>query len=166
MYNAGLAYLQRFPASTHHFKAVMARKIDRSCRFHKDQAPEPCAEMLEKTVLKFQELGLLDDTAYLRGMVTSLRRRGLSSRAIAARLQQKGLAATDIANAVRTYDIEEYDGRNGEMEAALILARKKGIGPFRRKEKEPDIQKEMAALARAGYSYDIVQKIVGTDDDV
>lgn len=122
--------------------------------------------MLEKTVLKFQELGLLNDSAYLRGMVTSLRRRGLSSRAIAARLQQKGLSVTDIAEAIKTYDMDEYDDRNGEMEAALILARKKKIGPFRRKGKEPDIKKEMAALARAGYAYDIVQKIIGIDGDV
>lgn len=166
LYNAGMAYLQRFPASTHHFKTVMMRKIDRSCRFHEDQERGICAKMLEETAKKFQTLGLLDDGAYLRGMVTSLRRRGLSSRGIAAKLQQKGFPASDVMQAVKTYDVEEHQDEaeeEGEMKAALILARKKRIGPFRRAEKEPDLKKEMASLARAGYPYDIVKKIIQSE---
>jgi len=90
LHNSGLAYLQRFTASSMHFKTVMTRKIDKSCRHHEEQDREECLQMLDKTTEKFRELGLLDDEAYLKGMITSFRRRGLSARQIDARKKKIG----------------------------------------------------------------------------
>lgn len=165
LYNSGLAYLQRFPASSMHFKSVMMRKIQKSCRHHVDQNIEDCAAMLDPLVEKFRELGFLDDKAYLNGMVTSLRRRGLSSSIIRLRLQQKGYDADTIMNALRDYDLEEFDtDYEGDYHAALIFARKKKLGVFDvMNRKTPE--KAMATMARAGYSYGIIKKILEIEEE-
>lgn len=160
LYNSGLAYLQRFPASTHHFRGVMMRKIQKSCHHHTDQNMEECQKFLEETISRFKELGLLDDAAYLKGMVTSLRRRGLSSTQIRLKLQQKGYDTAAVKDELQKHDREEYQGEdNGDYQSALIFARKKRLGPFDTENRKTP-EKALAAMARAGYSFDIARKIL------
>lgn len=163
LYNSGLAYLQRFPASTPHFRRVMGRKIDRSCNYHKDQNPEDCRKMLESTIETFVRQGFLNDAAYLQGMVTSLRRRGLSTQAILSKLAMKGIAQDEAAKALRAYD-EERGGVNPDLAAAILLMRRKRIGPFRKSD-GGDRTKELAALARGGFGFDIAQKALSLPRD-
>lgn len=157
LHNAGLAYLQRFAASSGHFRAVMMRKIDRSCRHHTDQDKDACAKQLESLIERYVSAGLLDDAGYTRGAVTSLRRRGLSARAIQFKLTAKGVGSDMIADAV-----EEHG--EDDLMAALRLARRKRIGPFRVKpDDHPD--KAMAAMARAGFGYDTARRALNMDPD-
>lgn len=166
LYNSGFAYLQRFPASSVHFKSVMMRKIYNSCRHHEEQSQEECETLLDELILQFQDSKLLDDAAYLKGMVISLRKRGLSSLQISMRLQQKGFVKDDVKQAIQTHDDLEYetedsdlidDKVNGDIYAALIFARKKKLGPYD-PEKKRSPEKSLATMARAGYSYDIAKK--------
>lgn len=162
LYNSGLAYLQRFPSSIAHFKSVMGRKIERSCRHHADQDKTACVVLLDKVTAQFAEMGYLNDELYLRGMVNSLRGRGLSSRAILMKLQQKGLAADEIKTVLAHYD-EEYD--SDDLSAALRLCKRKRMGPYAAARPEPaQKQKWLAALARAGFSYDIALQALDTTD--
>lgn len=156
LHNAGLAYLQRFPAGTAHFRRVMGRKIDRSCNYHKEQSKETCIALLDDAVATFARMGLLDDDAYLRGMVTSYRRRGLSKQAIAAKLQQKGMGQSAILDTLREFD-EQGGAPDPELAAALRLARRKKIGPFARRE-QADTSKSLAALARGGFAFDTAKR--------
>lgn len=166
LYNSGLAYLQRFPASVGHFKNVMKRKIKKSCDFHKEQKQDDCLQILEEVTKQFEELGLLDDTTYLKGMINSYRRRGLSQAQIVSKLSMKGLKKDDITTAIRTYDQEEYGSEceNTELQTALIFAQRKKIGLY-------DIigkysyEKALAMLGRAGYSYDIAKKVLENKED-
>ena len=160
LHNSGLAYLQRFTASSMHFKTVMTRKIDKSCRHHEEQDREECLQMLDKTTEKFRELGLLDDEAYLKGMITSFRRRGLSARQIDAKLRQKGYDGDRIKSAVQTHDMDEYETEyRGDFYAAMTFARKKKIGPYDFNKKY-EFDKALAVMGRAGYSFDSAQKII------
>jgi regulatory protein len=163
LYNSGLAYLQRFPASTPHFRRVMGRKIDRSCNYHKDQSREACQQMLESTIETFVRQGLLNDAAYVQGMVTSLRRRGLSTQAILSKLVMKGIAQDTAAQALRAYD-EDRGGADPDFAAAILLMRRKRIGAFRKSD-EANKTKELAALARSGFSFDIAQKALSLSQD-
>ena len=161
LHNSGLYYLQRFTASKAHFKSVMMRKVKRSCAYHKDQDFDECAQWVEALADNFEELGLLNDALYTRGMVTSLRRRGLSRSAIFSKLRSKGLTKDQISSGLEAYN-EETGRDSGEQEfrSALMLARKKRVGPYRRSE-EFEYKKELGVLARAGFSFDIAQRIVG-----
>jgi regulatory protein len=158
LYNAGLAYLEKFPASTMHFQKVMLRKIDRSCRHHQDQNKAHCIALLEKTLQKFMQQGLLNDDLYLQGMVNSLRARGLSRVVIINKLQQKGLKADAIENALKLYN-DQKEEIDADFTAAIRFAKRKRLGPFR-KIIEANKNKELGALARAGFSFDIAQKII------
>jgi regulatory protein len=56
------------------------------------------------------------------------------------------------------------DEPNAELDAARAFARKRRLGPHR----EPDQraqhrQKDLAALARQGFSFDTAKKALGTD---
>lgn len=163
LHNAGLHYLQRFPAGTAHFRKVMSRKITRSCQWHTTQNREDCFKLLDDLIEQFIEQGLLNDEYYSRAMVTSLRRRGLSARAIQARLMAKGLPAAQIAAALTRYEQDESPDRDSEYSAALTFARRKHIGPYRKSDVENNdnsTDKALAKMARAGFSYELSRKII------
>ncbi|NQZ13346.1 MAG: RecX family transcriptional regulator [Alphaproteobacteria bacterium] len=154
LHNSGLAYLQRFATSSAHFKTVMMRKIDKSCRHHKDQNKDDCEGLLDELIPKFQELGLLNDDAYIRGVVTSCRRRGLSSAKIKQKLAQKGINQDLIETAISEYDVEND---SGDFPSALIFIKKKKLGAYDLDQKK-DYQKSLAMMARAGFQYGIAEK--------
>lgn len=176
LHNSGLYYLQRFASSSANFKAVMMRKVWKSCNHHKDQDKDECEAMVDKTVEKFQELQLLDDAAYTRGVVTSLRRRGLSKRAILTKLRTKGISNEDTLAALEKYERENLRNPDeAELIAALTLARKKRLGPFIHQDRiqnnsdeetqKKETEKAMAKLARGGFSYNIVRRVFGMNLD-
>ena len=48
-----------------------------------------------------------------------------------------------------------------QFDAALLLAKKKRIGPFRDKNIRKDFwQKDLGVLIRAGFDYDIVKQVL------
>lgn len=167
LHNSGLYYLQRFTASTAHFKKIMTRKIDKSCQWHKDQDRDSCIKMLDNIAARFQELGLLNDEAYARGMVNSLRRRGLSGRMIRAKLAAKGLGSDETEQALCRHAEDLGTDENVELIAALRLARRRKIGPYSReagvKKDESAYNKALGSMARAGFSFDVCKKILDMD---
>ena len=166
LYNSGIYYLQRYVASSAHFERVMLQKVRKSCAHHKDQDFEACAKMVRALVQTLCEDGLLNDEAYTRGMVTSLRRSGKARRIILQKLKMKGIAEDAILRELNAVD-EGYDGlepQEAEFEAALKTAHKKRIGPFA--VKEQDYDKSLAKLARAGFSFDICKKVMAWEGEL
>lgn len=160
LHNAGLAYLQRFATSSAHFKTVMMRKIDKSCRHHTDQDHDLCEEMLDKLIVKFQALELLNDAAYIRGTVTSSRRKGLSSMKIKQKLMLKGVQTNDIESAIQTHDDLEYESdEEGDVLAAVTFIRRKKFGAFDIEQKK-EFEKCLATMARAGFQYNVASKVL------
>lgn len=166
LHNSGLYYLQRFAASAGQFRIVMQRKIDRSCQYHADQRREDCIALLDALIAKFESIGLLNDEGYARGMVITLRRRGLSERAILMKLQNRGLPESRIKDALATYNDENrIDPAQSEYRAALRLAQKKRVGPYASDEFAYD--KALSAFARAGFSFDVARRVLDmTADDL
>ncbi len=160
--NSGLYYLQRFATSSGHFRAVMTRKIDRSCRAHAEQNRDECLQWLDAMIEDFIRQGLLNDRLYAEGAVNSLRRRGLSRRAIMNRLQVKGLDSETVGALLATHDNEHgaQDHDTGDLQAALKLARRKRIGPYAPPDKNVDRDKAIAAMGRAGFTYDIARRVM------
>jgi len=173
--NSSLGYLQRFPSSINHFRDVMHQKIKRSCRHHTDQDPAPFMAYVEKLVERYTTLGLLDDTLYAKALVNSLRRRGASKRQIEQKTGQKGLDDDTLKHAIEQADEEFETETDAEIHAALRLAKRKRLGPFARPGTRPadddgthaDHNRALAAMGRAGFSYNISKKVLEmTSDDV
>ena len=160
LHNSGLYYLERFAASKEHFKSVMMRKAKRSCLHHKDQNYDACVKMVGELADKFESCGLLNDDAYAKAIVSSLRRKGLSSRAITIKMRSKGIAIDKTMSALKELDSVQFDNeRDAEIAAAIRLARKKKIGVFFIGE-EQNIKRSLGMFARAGFSYDIAQNVI------
>lgn len=99
--------------------------------------------------------GALDDQVYADIATRSGMRQGKSKRAIARKLAIKGVDGEISAEAVRDVD---------ELHAAVILARKRALGPFRRAEADQaTLAKETATFARAGFGFDIARRVCGMD---
>lgn len=160
LHNSGLYYLQRFAASSAQFRAVMMRKVKRSCLFHKDQNPESCAAMVDELVEKFIRAGLLNDAAFTGGAVASYRRRGFSKQKILSKLQVRGIVGDQATKALAAYDVDNYESpHEAEQVAALLHLRKKRLGAFATK--ETDREKQLSSLARQGFSYDTAEWALG-----
>lgn len=163
--NAALHYLGRFSASSAHLKRVLLRRVDRSLRVHGGDAAE-ARQLVDALIERFCRSGLLDDAAYAAGKARSLRRRGTSRSVIAKTLRAKGVSADQTETAMEELAAErrEEDG-NGDLAAAARLAQRKRLGPFRPKDARAELrQRDMAALARAGFSYDVARQIVDTEN--
>ncbi len=165
LHNSGLYYLQRFAASSRHFREVMLRKVKKSCMHHKEQDYAACAAMVETLTARFVESGLINDELYARGVVTSLRRRGKSKKAIIAQMRVKGIEEPLGLDELRSLDEERHTtDAQAEFEAALAHARKKKLGPFRGPG-EADMKIELARMARAGFDYDTSRRVLMIDGD-
>ncbi|WP_372423922.1 RecX family transcriptional regulator [Salinarimonas chemoclinalis] len=157
-----LAYLERWASSAENLRRVLARKVERRCRL-RGEAPEAALGLVEEAVARAVRAGLVDDGAYAEARVASLRRRGGSRRAIAARLSAKGVAGEAIDEALarhadaRTEDDPDADP---ELDAATALARRRRLGPFRTTGRAENRERDLARLARAGFSYGVARAVV------
>lgn len=155
--NGALYYLQRFATSSENLRRVLMRRVYKSARHH-DTDPAEGAEFIEDIIQRFQRSGLLDDAGYAEIRAVSLSRRGSSARAIRAKLAEKGVASEIIDQTLLALKQEDEDP---EFTAAVTLARRRRIGPFRQEEKRQDFkEKDLAALARAGFGYGVAQKVI------
>jgi regulatory protein len=159
--NAAIYYLERFATSRENLKRVLTRRVDRSVYHHGTDRDEGL-EHIEGVLDKVERLGLIDDRAYAEMRVRSLRRRGASARMIRAQLHQKGVDGDLIDTAID--EQEEEAGTNAEETAAMTLARKRRIGPYRPEElRAANREKDLALLARSGFSYDIALKVIDAE---
>lgn len=141
---AALYYLERFAASSKQLEMVLKRKIMRRCKARGESA-EPFYANIAPLIARYQASGLLDDARYTQAKVATLRRKGSSARMINAKLSQKGVAKNLID---KTVEADETD----ELEAACNLVRRKKLG-----QSEERRERDMAALARAGFSYAVAK---------
>ena len=146
---AALYYLERFSASSAHLETVLKRKIMRRCKLRGEES-EPFYALIAPLIERYVVSGLLNDTQYTQAKVASLRRKGSSSRMINAKLAQKG-----IKNAMIEEQIEADE--TSELEAARNLVRRKKLGVFSRTQTDEKCLRDLATLARAGFSYAIAK---------
>jgi regulatory protein len=154
--NAALHYLERFASSSANLKRVLLRKIDRSVA-HWGGARDDHLAHLDTVLVKLARLGYLNDAAYAEAKVRALHRQGKGSRTIRATLAAKGVAADQSAAAL---DALAEDVPEPDFAAAVRLAKKRRLGPFRREGREELRNKDLAALARAGFDFDTCRRVI------
>jgi regulatory protein len=158
---AALYYLERYATSSDNLRRVLMRKVARSARAH-DTDETAGRAMVEELIARFLELGLLDDARYAESQVRRLRRRGTSRRLIMARLWAKGLDATVIDEALRQFDDLSSEP---EMAAACAYVQRRRLGPYRAARARERLRgRDLAALARAGFSYRVAERVMATAD--
>jgi regulatory protein len=159
--NAALHYLKRYSATVSQLRRVLGRRVDRSLRVHGGERAE-ALQWVDALVDKLVRNGLINDSAYAGMKAQSLRASGRSSKMIAQKLRMKGVPAELVQQ-----KLAEATAELSEEEAARIWARKKRLGPFRRdaRTREDSRQKDLAALARAGFSFGVAKKIIDAEPE-
>lgn len=162
--NAALYYLSRFATSAENLRRVMMRKVMRSAQHHGTD-PDEGRALIEDLIGRFLGSGLLDDRAYAKTRAAGLHRRGNSARVIRGKLKQTGVDDDAITAALDARGEDNEDGEDPELTAAVTLAKRRRLGPFAIKPPEDDTrEKHLAALARAGFSYDVARRVIGGKD--
>ncbi len=154
--NAALHYLQRFATSAGNLRRILMAKVERSARAH-DTDPDEGADLVDALIIRFTRSGLLDDRAYADARVRTLHRHGNSARLITAKLRAKKLDSEVIEAALAAL---AEDAADPELEAAAALARRRRLGPYRTSARKASHDKDLAALARAGFAYDVARRVI------
>ena len=158
---AALHYLERFASSSANLRRVLMRKVARSARAHGTD-PSEGERLVDDIIARYLRSGLLDDRAYAAQKAASLRRRGGSRYAIRGRLALKGVARELID---KTIEHLEAEASGGELAAACALIRRRRLGPLRAPGSRAEFrQKDLATLARAGFSLDVARRALGARD--
>jgi regulatory protein len=159
---AALHYLERYATSAENLRRVLMRRVHRSAALHGTD-PDAGAEAVDGLIERYGRAGLLDDLGYATGRAVGLHRQGKSARYIRGALSAKGVAAEDIDAALDALR-EEIGLQDGDLAAAVNYARRRRIGPWRRGEREAFRDRDLAALGRQGFGYDIARKVVEAEN--
>lgn len=168
LHAAALLYLARYTATEATLRRVLDRTVERWARraaaaADRDDVAARAAvarAAVRDVVARLVAAGAVNDASYAEGHARSLLRAGRSRRAATAKLTAKGVDPA-IARSVLQRD------EQSELSAALVLARKRRIGPFR--EGAPPDQAarrhELGVLARAGFPHDVARRALAMDTD-
>ncbi len=158
--NAALWYLARFQATARSLERMLMRRVFRSARHHGTD-PEVGRLFVGELIARYRRAQLLDDAAYAQARVRTLHDRGLSARAIRARLMEKGVGEADMEAAFAALSAALGEDQDLDMDAARRYARRRRLGPWRgRDQREARHDKDLAALARAGFSYSVAKTVI------
>ncbi len=159
--NSALYHLDRYATSSAHLRRLLLNKVARSARAHGTDAAAGAAAV-EALIAELLEAGLLDDARYAAERALALVRRGASARAIRGALLAKGVASEFIEPALERLGAEAAEP---ELAAALAYARRRRLGPYRSPQARAAMrEKDLAALGRRGFGYDLARRVIETRD--
>jgi regulatory protein len=148
-----LSYLNRFDCTATKLRQHL------TLRAKKLGGDEQSAEWIESLVERYLGSGVLDDARFARNLARQLNARGKSARAIAQKLNQRGVPS-GVASELMTERKQAEPG--AELEAARNYARKRRLGVYRHAdERDAYRHKDLASLARQGFSFDIAKRALG-----
>jgi regulatory protein len=158
LHRRALDYLERYAASSARVAEVLTRAVRR-----RHGSVTPAERVLVASVVeRLQEIGLLDDARYAEARIRSLRDAGRSVQKAPLSLRAKGVDAAVIDGALAEDEADR--GPDGEHQAARAFVRKRRFGahgnPDTRAERR---QKELAALLRAGFAYDVAREVLAEE---
>lgn len=162
LHNAALAHLARYAATEAGLRRVLGNRIRRWAREAEaaGQDPDEVAAELRAALARaaaiagrLVQAGAVDDAGFAQARARRLMGGGRSARATLAHLAAKGVDGETARAAIGQEDVPD------EATAAVILCRKRRIGPFGPPEPDPLLRRKwLAVLARAGFAGDVAQR--------
>jgi regulatory protein len=162
--NAATFYLERYPSTAEGLRRVLNRRVRKA-----EMAEAPIVDNVERViaeiVAKFVDAGMIDDKAFAQTKARALHRRGTSTRLTRQKLSMAGIDADTLDKAMAGLDQElDTDPRQREWKAATALARRRRLGPYRAKDRTEHRSRDLAAMARAGFDYELARKVIDAVD--
>jgi regulatory protein len=162
--NAATFYLERYASTAEGLRRVLNRRVRKA-----ENAEAPIVvnvhQVIEAIVAKFVHAGVLDDRAFAQTKARALHRRGTSTRLTRQKLKLAGVDGDTLDQAMAGLDQElDTDPRQREWRAAVALARRRRLGPFRPKDRKEHRDRDLAAMARNGFEYETARKVIDAVD--
>ena len=154
-------YLDRYEASVQRCKEVLQRRVRASIAYHGGEMSD-FQSIVEEVVAKQVTTGRLNDHRFATEWLDSLRRRGASRLKIRFSLRQKGVPNSIVDDVLRE------GAEDAERQAAIAYAKRRRLGPYARTIAidYKDKRRELASMARAGFSYALASEVLkGTLDE-
>ncbi len=138
-------------------RPITAKYLQNAAMFYLERYPST-AEGLRR----FVDSGVVDDKAFAQTKARALHRRGTSTRLTRQKLKLAGIDGDTLDKAMAGLDEELHtDPARREWRAAVALARRRRLGPFRpAKDRKGTRARDLAAMARAGFDYDVAKKVI------
>jgi regulatory protein len=157
--NIALHYLKRYPSSAANLKTVLRRRVVKLTLTEPALRPEAFAQ-IDTLVTELIGQGAVNDLAFARGTAYAAAALRKPARKVRLKLAAKGVAKDVIAQV-----IEETTSVESEFEAALAIARRRRLGPFRKTPRDRDTdRKDLGALVRAGVDFTVAKKVMAHED--
>ncbi|MBL4790960.1 MAG: RecX family transcriptional regulator, partial [Kordiimonadaceae bacterium] len=140
---------------------------ERKVRRRNEESAAPTTEQLgwiDAVADKCVEYGYVDDVNYAKQRFTSLLRKGKPLRVISHDLAYKGVPQ-DIVTELMAHAAEDPD-KDLNLVAAAAYVRRRRFGPYRRVAAAEDkVEKEKAAMLRAGFPYRMVEQVLASSEE-
>ena len=152
--NKAMNYLSKYASTEEKLKQILAKY----CKREWPQATiQDSVEHINETVKWCFKNGYVNDYDYMIMKINSGRLKGQSATLIRQKLLQAGLSKNIVLKAFK----EDENHFENEFKAALVLAKKKRVGPFSLKptNDKSERKRQIARLARAGFSYEICKNV-------
>lgn len=152
-------YLERYATTEKNLRQVLDRKVKR--RLPEQAMPELYEEAqgwITEIVHKAVAQNLVNDHSYAQARAASLSRSGNSTRTIMQKLQARGIAPSLASEVIEKLKSE---GNDPDLLAAVKYIRRRRFGKFSLRHDGNEImEKELASLCRAGFSYTLAREIL------
>jgi regulatory protein len=158
--NKAVHYLGRYASTETRLREILFNFAKRKMA---NQDPDHLRNMINEVVTSCVEKGYVNDKLFAQQKTASLRHSGSSRLAISRKLRQRGVDPNIINEALDDYD-EDLQAtspnldHDAELEAALIYARKRRLGPYAKpgigktEMKDGWERRHYASFARAGFT--------------
>jgi len=150
-------HIERWLATEERLRRLLWKRVGRAQSFH-GGCREDAAPLVEEVIAALRASGGIDDRGLALRWIAHLRQRGASRRRIAAKLRAKGVSALLIEEGFALCE-EGPEAVKAERQAAEDYARRRRLGVHRRppQHDRARLQKDLASMARAGFSYDLAR---------
>jgi regulatory protein len=161
---AATLYLERYPTTAEGLRRVLNRRV-RKAEIAEAPIVVNVQRVIDAIVARFVHAGVIDDKAFAQTKARVLHRRGTSTRLTRQKLKLAGIDGETLDGAMAGLDQElDTDPRQREWRAAVALARRRRLGPFRQKDRKEHRNRDLAAMARNGFEYEIARKVIDAVD--
>lgn len=139
--NYALFYLERYEASADKLRTILKRRLMKAAR--EQEIPAEANNWVEDIIRDMCRLGYVDNRRFAENVVRRLSANGKSPSFIQTKLKLAGIDDEEISTALAETD---------ELAQARLMVQKKHLGA--------DFQKDLARLARAGFSYEVAKEVL------
>lgn len=161
---AAIYYLDRYNGTSQSVRQLLKRRVMRAREEGQELDDAQIETWISELIADLQRLELINDGNFAIGRARSLHASGQSLSMIRLKLRAKGIGADDIEQAIER--LREEAGEDIALEAARTYVRKRRLGWYRPEEqREERHDKDLAALARRGFGYDVAQRALAEPED-